>query len=235
MWEIKNPEIRRATLDFTSSEQGKRRVAQLFSDNTNLMNAVELVDWDTEDSQLLVCTECGFTHCKPGNWVSVRRSDSLVMILPSSDYVWGNEEDRREYSPPQYLIQFGIPYLTYATYERLRSMHPSFPAIDRIQPLKLKEAALLFQWNAPDRILGEPPKVIVRDDIIAGSSEHWYTLKEMLEKQYKSASHAQLRSISGDDRVISLYLDATKFTEWNALVFDGSEYRLLIDSKYVVN
>jgi hypothetical protein len=235
MWEIKNPEIRPATLDFTSSEQGKREVVQLFSDDINLINALELVDWDTEDSQLLVCEECGFTHCKVGDWVSIRRSDSLVLILPSSNYVWGVENDRREYSPPYYLRAQGIPYLHSSTYEHLRSLHSSFPAIDQIQPLKLKEAALLFQWNAPERILGEPPKVIVRDDMIAGSSEHWKTLQKMLETQYNSDSLATLRPISSNERVVSLYLDTTKFTEWHALVFDGSEYRLLVDSKYVVD
>ena len=234
MWEIKNPEIRPATLDFTSSEQGKLQVVQLFSGNTKLINALELVDWDTEDSQFLVCEECGFTHCKVGDWVSVRRSDSLVLILPASDYVWGDKEDQREYSPPKYLWKQGIPYLDSSAYERLRSMHSSIPAIDQIEPLKLKEAALLFQWNAPDRILGEPPKVTVRDDMIAGSTEHWNTLQEMLERQYQSDSLATLRSISSNEQLISLYLDTTKFIEWNAMAFDGSEYRLLIDSKYVV-
>ena len=34
--------------------------------------------------------------------------------------------------------------------------------------------------------------------------------------------------------MISLYLDAGEFMEWDALVFDGSEYRMLVDSKYVI-
>lgn len=240
MWQIENPEIIPATLDFTSSQQGKRQVQQLFSNGTKLINALELVDWDAEDTQFLVCEECGTMHCEPGNWVSVRRSDSLVLILPSSDYVWGDEEDKTEYRPPVYLKKQGIPYLASSTYERLRSMHSSFPALDQIQPLTLKEATLLFHWNAPDGILGEPPEVNVRSEMIVGSSEGDHTvylraLEDLIAKQYSTESMAQLRSISSNERVISLYVDAAQFSEWEALVFDGSEYRLLVDSKYVVD
>ena len=143
MWQIKNLEIKPATLDFTSSEQGTREVHQLFSDNIKLINALELIDWTPEHTQFLVCEECGITHCKRGNWVSMRRSDSLVLILPAAEYIWGDEEDKREYSPPEYLKEQGIAYMDFPTYERLRSMHPLFPAIDQIQPLTDREATLL--------------------------------------------------------------------------------------------
>lgn len=59
MWQIKNPEVKPATLDFSSSEQGKLQVSQLFSDGVELINALELVDWDSEDTQFLVCESCG--------------------------------------------------------------------------------------------------------------------------------------------------------------------------------
>ena len=240
MWQIKNLEIKPATLDFTSSGQGKRQVHQLFSNDIKLINALELVDLDSEDTQLLICEECGFMHCKSGDWVSVRRSDLLVLILPTADFVWGDEEDKREYKPPAYLKKQGIPYLDFATYERLRSMHSSFPAMDQIQPLTLKEATLLFQWNAPDRIMGEPPEVNIRTDMIVGSSEGDHTeqlraLEHLTTRQYTNESVANLRPISSHERIISLYLDAVRFSEWQALAFDGTEYRLLVDSKYVVD
>lgn len=239
MWQIKNLEIKPATLDFTSSQQGKPQVLQLFSDGIKLINALEFVDWDRDDTQFLVCEECGIPHCKSGNWVSVRRADSLVLILPTSDHVWGDEEDKTEYSPPAYLKEQGIPFLYSSTYERLRSMHSLFPAIDQIQPLTLREATLLFQWSAPDGILGDPPEVSIRNEIIVGSSEEDYAqhvkaLEDLIRNQYASESLAQLRLISSNERVISLYLDGAAFTEWKAMVFDGSEYRLLVDSKYVV-
>ena len=239
MWQIKNLELRPTALDFGSSGQGKRPVFQLFADGIKLINALELVDWDVEDSQFLICEACGFTNCKSGDWVSVRRSDSVVLILPSSEYVWREKKDYMEYCPPAYLKERGIPFLDSATYETLRSQHSSFPALEKLQPLKAKEAAVLFQWTAPDRILGEPPEVNIQADLIVGSSEGDQTeplkiLEKLLKKQYDNVSSAVLRSKSDNERVISFYLDATAFTEWQAMVFDGSEYRLMVESKYVV-
>ena len=99
---------------------------------------------------------------------------------------------------------------------------------------------VLFQLTAPDLILGEPPEVSVRRDLIVGSSEGDHleflkTLEDLIEKHYKNESPAVLRVKSDNDRVISFYLDAAGFSEWQAMVFDGSEYRLLVESKYVVD
>ena len=240
MWQIKNPEIVPSKLDFGSSGQDKRDVFQLFADGIKLINAIELVDWDEEHSQFLICEACGIPGCKSRDWVSVRRSDSLVLFLPSSEHVWREEKDYMEYCPPSYFKERGIPYLDSASYESLRSRHSSFPAIDRLQPLTLKGATVLFQWTAPDQILGEPPEVNVRSELFVGSSEgdhaeHIKILEALVKKQYESEQPAVLRSKSANERVISFYLDAAAFTEWQAMVFDGSEYRLLVESKYVVD
>ncbi len=240
MWQIKNTELKPSTLDFGSSGQGAHPVWQLYSEGIELINALELVDWDPEQTQFLICEECGYTFCKSRDWVSVRKSESLALILPASSYVWGEREDKDEYSPPSYFRTRGIPYLEFSTYEKLRSVHSSFPSIDRIQQLNLREAALLFHWNAPDGVLGEPPAIRVRGDIVIGSSEgdyseHLRRLENLIESYYRTESVAQLRSLKENERVISLHLDSVEFSEWNALVFDGSEYRLLVDSKYVID
>lgn len=158
MWQINNPEIRPTALDFGSSGQDKRPVSQLFAEGIKLINALELIEWAEEDSQFLICEGCGMPGCKPGDWVSVRRSDSLVLFLPASEHVWREKKDYLEYGPPAYLRQRGIPFLDPATYETLRSQHSSFPALNKLQPLKAKEAAVLFQLTAPDGILGERRK-----------------------------------------------------------------------------
>lgn len=239
MWHVRNPEIKPATLDFSSSGQGELRVSQLFSDGVRLINALELVDWDAEDSQFLVCEACGYTHCKPGGWVSVRRSGSLILILPASGYVRGAGREREEYGPPPYLKGRGAAYLDLPAYESLSSRHSSFPPAEQVRPLSTREAALLFQWEAPARILGEPPEVRVRRDLIVGSSEGDYAeqlerLETLLRRQYEDGSPAGLRAVSGGERVISFYLDAGEFREWKALVRGGSAYRLLVDSRYVI-
>jgi hypothetical protein len=172
--------------------------------------------------------------------VSFRKSDSFIFILPASKFVWGDAEEKREYHPPSYLKQQGIPYLDQSTYESLRSDHASFPALYAIQPLSMKEASLLFHWDAPQRILGEPPSISADSDVVVGSSEGNHVellerLTSVLQTQYKDQSLAQLRSLSSRERIISFYLDAAEFIDWNALAFDGSEYRLLLDSKYVID
>ena len=239
MWQIKSPELKPSTLDFGSSGQGRLHVYQLLSEGIELINALELVDWNSGDTQFLICEACGFVHCKPGDWVSVRKSDSLVLILPASGYIWRESNADAEYRPPLYLEKQGIAYLDISTYESLRSKHPSFPALDQIHRLNLREATSLFQWNAPYRVFGDPPAVRTRSDIVVGSSQgdhvEWlHRIEHLIQKQYTVECFAQLRSLSAKERVISLYLDAAEFLEWDALVFDGSEYKLLVDSKYVI-
>lgn len=240
MWQIKNIELKSVVLDFGSSDQSKFPVSQLFSNGIELINALELIDWSSEDTQVLICEACGYTHCKSGDWVSFRRSGSLVFILPAGDYVWGNKEDKIEYHPPAYLKHQGIAYLDLLLYERLRSRNSSVPTVDTIHPLTLRDAALLFHWNAPANVLGEPPEIRIDRDIVVGSSEGDHReqleqLENLLRTYYEDKSIAQLRPISSNERVISFYLDSAEFIEWQALVFDGSAHRLLIDSKYVIS
>lgn len=239
MWHIRNPEIKPATLDFSSSGQGKFQVHKLFSDGIELINALELVDWESEDAQLLVCEACGYTRCKSGDWVSVRKSNSIILFLPATEYVWGEIRVKEEYRPPAYLKKQGAAYLDLATYENLRYQHSSFPPVEQIRRLNTKGATLLFQWEAPARVLGEPPGLNVCRDVILASSEgdsveYLKLLEALIERQYKDESDAILRPVSDGEQVISLYLDAEEFIEWRALVFDGSAYRLLVDSRYVI-
>lgn len=214
-------------------------MSRLFSDGVELVNALELVDWDSEDVQLLVCGACGHTHCKPGDWASIRKSNSLILLLPATQYVWGERREREEYGPPYYLKERGAAYLDLSTYENLRSKHPSFPPAEQIRHLNMREAALLFQWDAPARVLGEPPEVSARRDVILASSEGDVVeclkqLEALVQSQYKDESHATLRPVSDGEQVVSFYLDASELIEWKALVFDNSARRLLVDSRYVI-
>jgi len=239
MWQIKNPEIKPATLDFSSSGQNRLQVGQLFADGIKVINALELVDWDEEKTQFLICEACGLPHCKPGDWVSLRKSDSLIFILPPFEAISGESRENQEYRPPYYLKQKGIAYFDGAIYENLRSSHPSFPSVNQIRPLNVQEATLLYHWNAPANLLGKPPHINVRGDIVLASSDgdHILYLKQLenlIQRQYQDESKATLRTVLNGEKVVSLFLDAEEFIEWAALVYDGSAYRLLIDSKYVV-
>lgn len=240
MWQIRNPQVKAITLDFSSSGQGMCQAHQLVADGVELINAIELVDWDSEDTQFLICEACGVVHCKPGDWVSLLRTDALVLILPASDYVWPEDNIGDEYRPPHYIKERGIAYLDLATYESLRSRSSSFPQIDYIRPLSMKEATLLFHWEAPNRVLGEPPEIRVPRDIVTGSSEgdHVEQLQRMqnlMKVQYEDKTTAQLRVMASNEQMISFNLDGAGFIEWKAMVYDGSEYRLVVDEKYVID
>ncbi len=239
MWQIRNFEIKPAILDFSSSGQSNRQVSQLFGEGVQLMNALELMDWQNPyETQVLICEACGIVRCKSGGWVSFCRSESLVFMLPTEDYVSGDEDDKREYDPPAYLKQRGIPCFDFDTWNSLQSKEPSLPGVDEFEPLSLKDATLLFHWN--DRqILGEPPTIHCSSDIIIGSSEgdwarQFEQLTKLISAQYATDSVAQMRHILDHERIISFYLDGAEFIEWPAMVFDGSEYRLLVDSAYVI-
>ena len=124
-------------------------------------------------------------------------------------------------------------------YENLRGQHPSFPSVEQIRALSVQEAALLYHWNAPANVLGKPPQINVRSDIVLASSEgdhrdHLRLLEDLLRAHYQDESRATLRSPLNDERVVTLFLDADEFIQWDALIYDGSTYRLLIDSTYVV-
>jgi hypothetical protein len=241
MWRIEDLQLRPGTLDFTSSEQGRRKVTQLFADEVKLINAVELVAWDLEDdTQFLICEGCGYFHCKQGDWVRVRRTDSLVLLLPAFDYVWPDEpQDRMEYRPPSYLTERGIAYMDRTTYESLTVQNPDFPLFERIPQLNMREAALLLHWTTPAQALGPPPEIHVNAEMIVGASEgsaadHTNRLSNILQTFYDDASHAQLRPLTEHDHVISLYLDPAEFIDWKVFVVDGGDYRLVVDSRWVV-
>jgi hypothetical protein len=55
-------------------------LSRLVLDNTVLINAIELVDWDEEPTQFLICEACGYVHCKRGDWVSSRSSPGLIGV-----------------------------------------------------------------------------------------------------------------------------------------------------------
>lgn len=247
MWRIENPELRRHTLDFTSSEQGLRKFTQLLVDGVELSNALELLEWRNGETQFLICSGCGIEGCKRGDWVRVRRSDSLILLLPAFDYVWAERDyDQTEYFPPSYLTQRGVAYFDRPTYEGLRSRyevlrpkHDPFPPFEEIRQLSVKEATLVFHWDAPAAVLGAPPLVQPCHELVVGSSEgsaveYVKVLEELIKQQYEDESPAVLRPLSSDERVVSIYLDASEFIDWQALAFDGVRYRLLVDSQLVI-
>lgn len=242
MWEIKNPTIQKAKLDFTSSGQGFCEVSQLVSDWVVVMNALELMDFDEDKVQLLICDQCGIVHCQSGNWVCFRKSGKFILLIPAFEDMEDDEWSKTEYAPPRYFEKEGIPYFTVQTYEKLRKDFSDFPAMENIKNLKIREAMRLVQSQIPLRLFGEPPKIDVRPDkfeyVVASSEgeakEHLQRIEQLLRQDYENNSPAIIRYPFSDEEIICLFIDVAEFTDWQALIRAGADYYLLLNEEFVI-
>jgi hypothetical protein len=98
---------------------------------------------------------------------------------------------------------------------------------------------LISHLTAPAQVLGPPPELQPRHDLIVGASQgsaadHVMRLEEVIRRQYQDESPGVLRPLLKSEVPASLYIDASEFSDWKAFLFDGSEYRLVIDSRFVI-
>lgn len=242
MWEIKNPVIQKTKLDFTSSGQGFCEVSQLVSDGVVLMNALELMEFDEDEVQLLICDHCGTINCESGNWVSFRKSADYILLIPVFEQMEDDEWSKTQYSPPGYLKKEGTPFFDLQVYENLREQFPDFPKTDVIKNLEMREAMRLAQQNMPLRIFGEPPQINVRHDkfkYITASSEKTVEeqlkrIEEILRQNYQKTSAARVRRPSANEKIIHLFIDINEFTDWQALIKTDSGYFLMLEEEFLI-
>lgn len=241
MWQIKNPTIQTTTLDLSSSGQNSFSCSQLFAEDTMIINAIELVEWQEEQTQLLICHSCGFPGCKSGDWVSLRVAGDLILLLPAFESWLQGEKINTEYHPPTYVIKRSIPYFTVSDYETVRSLNSAFPVVGNIRKLNLKEAIWAFQLETPSRIFGNPPKkTVARKEAVIGASEghvneHLKFIEEFAQRHKDNESPVKLRLPKATETVISLYFDTHEFIEWKVLAASGSEFLLMLNSEFVIS
>ncbi|QQS32088.1 MAG: hypothetical protein IPM50_10430 [Acidobacteriota bacterium] len=241
MWRIQNPIIRRTKLDFTSSEQGFREVSQLVFDGVVLLNAIELTDWEADGTQLIICDRCGFTHCETGGWANVRKAGDYVFVLPAFNLLEsGSNSD--EYAPPPYIRKFGVPYFSVTQYGELVATKLGFPEYDTILPMEMRDAVRIVQLETPYRIFGEPPTVDLKPDkkalAIASSEgephEHLRNIEILLKVHYDDRRSAQLRPMTVDEKIISIFLDADVFIDWKPLAKGPKGWLLTLEDNFVI-
>jgi hypothetical protein len=241
MWRVTNPTIKPTTFDFSSSGQANQQVSQLFAEDVMLINAIELVDWDMEQAQLMICKSCGMVGCKPGDWVSLRSAGEMILILPAFALWFEEGQIDTEYRPPSYVAERGIPYFTLADYEALRALHSAFPAVEKIRQLRLNEAIWAFQLEAPNRAFGHPPKkVVARKDAIMGASEgdlgeQVRLIEAFAQENRDNESPVRLRLPATTETVVSLFLNVHEFIEWRVLAYDGADRYLMLNSEFVIS
>jgi hypothetical protein len=241
MWTPESLQTKTATLDLSSYGRPNACVTQLWNDRTELINIVEHVNWHDLACQFLICESCGIVGCKSQGWVEIRRSESIVLIMPAFTQLRDASKPMiNEYLPPTYLLERGVICIEREIYEsQFRSVAP-FPNFEQLPELAAWAAAKLFQLESPNQVLGSilnPPELY--PDIVIASSEGSFieqtsALVSLVNTLSKSTDTIHLRRVTEADRLISLYLDISGYPEWAALSWDGLRYSLYLKPGYII-
>ena len=230
-------------MDFTSSGQSHFQATRLVSDGVELMNALELMDWDDDKVQVSICGHCGTVGCSSGGWIVFRSAGDLVLLMPAFDAMRDDNWSRTEFSPPYFVQDKGTAYFDKQTYESLSEQFFSFPPLEKICPLQMREAIWLVQSSAPLRMLGEPATLDIDrrkfDFVIAAMEgdpkEHLRQAESLLRENFENKSATRLRSLSPDEESVWLFLDAAEFIDWQVMVSSDGKYKFVLDNEFVVD
>ncbi len=230
-------------MDFTSSGQSYFQTTRLVSDGVELMNALELIDWDDDKVQISICGHCGTVGCQSSGWIVFRSAGDFVLLMPAFEEMREDNWSRTEYSPPYFVQDKGTAYFDQQTYESLREQNSSFPPLEKIRPLQMREAMWLVQTSAPLQILGEPATLDIDqrkfDYVIAAMEgepkEHLQQAENLLRENFENQSVARLRPLLPDEKSVWLFLDEAEFIDWQAMVLSDGKYKFVIDNEFVVD
>jgi hypothetical protein len=242
MWTSSNISTFQKKFDFTSSEQGMPTYTSLKADDEVLINIIEHFEADedlTDDStfQFLICEQCGFVQCEPGNWLTVRRSGNFVLFIPAFNDIL--EEPEFDYQPPYFFKTKGAFILTLQEFEKLKETVPAFNKIKDLKYLTGFEASALYKWDTPHRMFGEFPnfKSLRKDHILYTTEFDEQTVSTIILdklKNLETANKVNLIPIENTETTISLFLDSNPTTEWKALCVTANDFELFIGDKYKV-
>lgn len=158
MWLIDIFESATTTLDFKSSGQGWYQATTIRRGDTELINALELVHFDPDETQVRICEQCGTNGCDWGNWISIRRlALDWVVWLPVWPKLEAGGRSREKFSPPRFMVRRGTPCFTREAWDELRLLDADAPEIRSIPPVEPRDLARLVQWSAPEGVLGAAP------------------------------------------------------------------------------
>lgn len=229
MWLPRTLETREATLDFTSSEQGRPTVRQLVVDDILVGNAIGYTSWGADSFQPLVCEACGIEGCEPGNWMALRRAGDFAVFLPDFSAML---DDIVECAPPRYLRRKGALVLDQALFRRLRDLVPGVPEFGRLSGLRGGDAKRLLQFEAAQHVLGEfPGEVDVRRDRVVACS--YGELSDRLEQLTDALGVVEghrpvrLRPLSDGALEVVCYLDDPRASAWTPIAMEGERVVLL--------
>ena len=158
MWMVTDLKTEPRSFSFESSGQGYHRDLALVADGVTLVNMMGRVEWSDDPMQVEICTCCGFAHCATGNYVASRRVPGFIVLVasPRAYQEGADSYSRSEYAAPSFIRQRGAPMIALSDWNRLRSDHADLPDAADVKPLRWSEAVLQAQFEAPQRLLGDP-------------------------------------------------------------------------------
>jgi hypothetical protein len=235
MWPVERIAFRSRGLDFSSSGGGRHSTTSIVADGTEIVNAIDLLELDTDDPvaepvQVIVCESCGTSGCNSGDRVSFRRLDDGLLMIPAFNAMAAGPWELVEYGSPHFMRKRGVPLLRGQALQDLRGRLPELARLDRWPSLTIREAALLVQWEAPSRVLGQfPDAPTLREDMIAAVShgaghEACTALNELL----RSAASDERPAVPIPGEPVTFYLEQGGHPEWQCLTVEGETYRLAL-------
>ena len=155
MWRVPAIESEPVELDFSGSGQRFSKVTRVTAGGVQLSNALELIDFEADGTQVDVCVCCGFSGCSPGGWAAFRRLGDDVVWTPCWSLMERQGED--EFSAGAFYSYLGAPLFSEAAWSRMRQINRALPAMSELPRLRSREAVRLLQDSAPLHLLGRFP------------------------------------------------------------------------------
>ncbi|HEY2252986.1 MAG TPA: hypothetical protein VGH74_18065 [Planctomycetaceae bacterium] len=194
----------------------------LFVDDVCIANAVNLSNFESERTQVVVCETCGNVGCGSGGWVHVRTIGEDVLWIPPRKLPAHDEKFDWQDSPPPYFATsaFGIPVFRRTVYDELRAQLPWFPDRNTVPAIRACEALSLLQRGAPLEVLGRAPRVpqLQRERILAVSEGDLNREMDMIDAFSRDCADCETPvqpiDVNAACRPIEFYLDASRLPSW---------------------
>ncbi len=207
---------------------------QVFQGEECLINAVSLCDFSTDPCQLEIC-KCGQIGCKSGSWVSFRRINGFVLLIPAFRHlVDGDELERMDFQPPRSFISPDMSAaISVSDYSELVHQVPDLPSLDTILAPLRSEALRIAQLQAPLEVLGRFPETVkLKKKLLLAVSEGELSdeirkLNEQLASAIEHDAYVTPAGSSDGMRTIEFHLDGPGFPSWSA--FHRSDRGLALD------
>jgi hypothetical protein len=229
MWAVRSLSLHDVTYDFTSSAQGTHQDQSLTADGVVLVNGVNMAARpgskpDEGRFQVIVCEDCGFPHCAGGGWIALRKIGTSLLWIPAFDDMI-DECSRIEYQPPSAFVSRGFPIFRGAVRDELLRLLSWMGSMDLIRPLTLREAVLVVQQEAPQRMLGRHPDLpkIERRRVLSAAGDN-------VEERLDYLSGKLISALNSDEVAVAveaahddvLHLDDAAVTEWRPMGVDSN-------------